>query len=217
MGFADFASSEHSLPMLECLTIGVHHGPANLVPTVAFRPQLRFLSMWNIRGPLPDNMSRMSNLTKLAVTFGDLQALPDSLGELRALEVLEVNHCGLTALPATLAGLSRLRALRVMGNHLQSCPSFRGLRRLSHLALSDNDLLSLPEGIANLRLLTFVSIHTNRMYNLEWAVLRRLPLDGHRMPDTFDPSNEHLRKVLRMRPANMTVTNAPVAHPRVVV
>ena len=170
------------------------------MPPAVFRPQLRSLIMCHIRGPLPDNMGRMVNLTSLEIQESYLTALPDSLGELRSLEVLDLRGLGLEALPASLSGLSRLRILHVSGNSLQSCPPLGALRRLRVVDLRDNYLTSLPEGILDLPLLERVHISYNRMYTLQWDVLKRLPLLGSDpMPDTYDPSHRGLEVALRMR------------------
>ena len=211
LDFMEVFSSGRGFPLLEELHIGNNGGRTTRIPPALFGPQLRVLDMRNVRGPLPDNMGCMVNLTELMIEFCEIATLPDSLGELRSLEVLEVNYCGLTALPATLADLSRLRVLRAMGNHLQSCPPLGALRELRYIDLTDNRLTSLPEGIADLPSLKSVDINGNHMYILKWAVLRRLPLGGHPMPDTFDPAREG-RQVLRMRPTN-TGPDAPFVVP----
>ena len=153
LDIADVFSSEHGFPMLEHLSFGTDDAPAQRVPAAIFRPQLRYLAMGNIRGPLPDNMGCMANLTRLLIEYSEIPTLPDSLGELRSLEVLELEQCGLTALPAGLAGLSRLRALAVSFSPLRSFPPLGALRRLTSLYLECNELTALPEGVADLPLL----------------------------------------------------------------
>ena len=157
--------------------------------------------MGYIRGPLPDNMGCMVNLTMLEIySSPSFSAFPDSLGELRSLKELEVFQCGLTALPASVAALSRLRSLRVFWAKLQSCPPLGALRQLRALDLHDNYLISLPEGITGLPLLKRVNIFDNCIYILQWDVIKRLPLIGSDpLPDTYDPSNGRLRRVLAMR------------------
>ena len=163
---------------------------------------MRTLRMYYIRGPLPDNMGCMVNLTELEMHNSELPDLPDSLGELRSLQMLSVSSCGLKALPASVANLSRLQRLSVDGNKLRSCPPLGTLRKLIVVDLSDNYLASIPEGLSNLPLLMWVKIYRNCMYTLEWNVLKRLPLLGSKypMPDMYDPSEWWFE--LRMRARN---------------
>ena len=170
-----------------------------VLPTV-FRPRLRSLSMEGIRGPLPDNMGCMVNLTKLTIGDSLPPALPDSLGELRSLEELSMACCELAVLPTSAAHLFRLRTLVLDDNKLQSCPPLAALRQFRVLDLGYNYLTSLPEGILDLPLLETVSIDGNCLYALEWDVIKRLPLLGSDpMPDTYDPSNERLTDAMTVR------------------
>ena len=200
---AEFITSEHWLPRLEHLFLGScdHFGPHKTVPPAVFRPGLRKLNMSHIRGPLPNNMGCMVNLTQLELEDGELATLPDSLGDLRSLEKLIVSNCGLEALPESITRLSGLQELRVANNKLRFCPPLGALRKLRTLWLHENYLASLPEGITDLPLLEWVSIPANCMYTLEWDAVKRLPLLGSSdpMPEKYDPSNERLARELTMR------------------
>ena len=194
--------SEHDLPLLESLCFGVDYRPDyERVPPAVFRPRLRSLNMFGIRGPVPDNMGCMINLTELVIKISELPTLPDSVGELRSLEELDLYECELETLPASVANLTGLRSLGLSFNKLQSCPPLGALQQLTALDLHYNFLTSLLEGIMDLPELKNVSIHGNCISTLEWAVVRWLPLPSG-MPDTYDPSDEDLMADLWMRARN---------------
>ena len=65
MAIADVIQNEHDVPLLEHLTFGSDKGPTQRVPPAVFRPQLRRLTMYGVRGPLPDNMGCMGNRTSI--------------------------------------------------------------------------------------------------------------------------------------------------------
>ena len=126
---------------------------------------------------LPAEITELRNLTSLALSFNQLTALPAEITELRNLTSLDLRDNQLTALPAEITELRNLTSLALSDNQLTALPAeITELRNLTSLALSDNQLTALPAEITKLRNLTSLELSRNQLTALpaEIAELRKL-------------------------------------------
>lgn len=127
------------------------------------------LSMNNLKGELPQSISKLKHLKKLCLAGnkdGITGSLPESLGELTDLEVLELNYCSLSGeIPASLGKLKHLHVLSLSDNELSGeLPEELGNLDLWDISLNDNNLTGgIPESFANLSKCTTLLLSYNRM------------------------------------------------------
>ena len=127
------------------------------------------LSMNNLKGELPQSISKLKHLKKLCLAGnkdGITGTLPESLGELTDLEVLELSYCSLSGeIPASLGKLKHLHVLSLSDNELSGeLPEELGNLDLWDISLNDNNLTGgIPESFANLSKCTTLLLSYNRM------------------------------------------------------
>ena len=127
------------------------------------------LSMNNLKGELPQSISKLKHLKKLCLAGnkdGITGSLPESLGELTDLEVLELNYCSLSGeIPACLGNLKHLHVLSLGDNELSGeLPEELGNLDLWTISLNGNNLTGgIPESFVNLSKCTTLLLTYNRM------------------------------------------------------
>jgi hypothetical protein len=127
------------------------------------------LSMNNLKGELPQSISKLKHLKKLCLAGnkdGITGSLPESLGELADLEILELNYCSLTGeIPACLGKLKNLHVLSLSDNELSGeLPEELGNIDLWDISLNDNNLTGgIPESFVNLTKCTTLLLNYNRL------------------------------------------------------
>lgn len=97
----------------------------------------------NLSGPIPDSLSRLTQLQRLALSHNSLTgSIPDSLGSLAHLQEMYLDNNMLTgAIPSTLNALNALTRLQLQDNRLSSeFPDLSQLTNLNFLDASDNNL-----------------------------------------------------------------------------
>lgn len=97
----------------------------------------------NLSGPIPDSLSRLTQLQRLALSHNSLSgSIPDSLGSLAHLQEMYLDNNMLTgAIPSTLNALNTLTRLQLQDNRLSSeFPDLSQLTNLNFLDASDNNL-----------------------------------------------------------------------------
>lgn len=135
---------------------------------------------------LPCAIRRLSNLTHLGLNHSELTSLPDDIGHLTRLVRLELHHNRLTTLPDGIGRLKRLTRLELGYNRFRFLPDVIGrLTSLTHLDVSQNyGLTELSEAIGHLMDLKKLNLAHNRLRFLPDAVgrltqLQRLDLSGN--------------------------------------
>jgi hypothetical protein len=115
---------------------------------------------------LPDQLSLLVDLKFLDASENALTELPVALGGLKKLEVLDVSGNALTVLgPASL--LTSLTSLSADRNQLTAVDlNWAGLSRLGHLSVSNNALTTLPEAIGTPQLLEVLNVADNQLTSL---------------------------------------------------
>lgn len=109
---------------------------------------------------IPVEISKLTNLTVLALDTNRLESLPDELCQLYSLERLALSNNQLTDLPASLPQMSSLRSLYCSNNKFQHLPgSVCQLKQLVFLDFSDNFLTSIPHGRYCVLNLCFIYLH----------------------------------------------------------
>jgi Leucine-rich repeat (LRR) protein len=109
----------------------------------------------------------------LVLNRNELQELPNAVTTLTHLQRLEAAHNHLIsseALSDRVTGLTQLRWLDLSNNRLDTL-NVRGLARLEHLDLHDNDLTSWPEAVLDLPALRSLNLRHNQLRELPEAAL----------------------------------------------
>lgn len=124
---------------------------------------------------LPTDLSLLSNLESLDLSYNDIELLPESIGALVNLSCLNLGHNSLNALPESIGRLEKLKELDLSNNNLNTLPESIGkLKALKELNISDNNLNILPDSIAKLKALEFLSLDNNRLADLSNRVIQFL-------------------------------------------
>lgn len=105
---------------------------------------LQFLTLTNSTGELPEDISKLQNLTNLTLSNGGLTKLPESLSECQNLNSVSLSGC---------KSLDIIQALDV----LKKCPN------IERIDISQTNLTELPASIADFPKLKSISIGNNNL------------------------------------------------------
>ncbi|KAH9131100.1 hypothetical protein LEN26_007904 [Aphanomyces euteiches] len=116
----------------------------------------------------------LDSAEEVDLSYNRLESLPDEIGQLQAVRLLNLRGNQLTSLPSTLTKLSKLEILDVASNQLESiqeddprsAASWKNLRSLRMLFLTDNRLKTLPPDFATLPVLEHLDLVGNPMPRL---------------------------------------------------
>ncbi|XP_064500266.1 leucine-rich repeat-containing protein 30-like [Pseudopipra pipra] len=126
---------------------------------------------------LPQEISRLRNLTCLYVDSNNLKKIPAEIGTLSCLERLTLSNNHLSSLPAEIGALQRLHSLHLANNSLTELPApLCQLRSLTFLDVSDNKIGTIPSSIRHLEKLETLLLLFNSLESLpeDICVLRNL-------------------------------------------
>lgn len=128
-----------------------------------------FVSFDNKIKELPNDISKMKNLTKLNVHDNCITVIPDSIGELNLLEKLFLYNNAdegneIKEIPKSIGFCKNLSVINISGNLLTSLPDelFSGCN-LSLLNVADNKITSLPSSIASAKNLEKLNLGENKV------------------------------------------------------
>jgi Leucine-rich repeat (LRR) protein len=126
---------------------------------------------------LPEGISALKKLEKLALLKNDLKALPTDIGGCISLQILDLSYNKLTEIPENISGLSQLNTLLLRHNHLRTWPSaLESLPWLEHLDLSYNNIgPAIPAEIARLPGLQTLNLSGNVGLTTLPAALATMP------------------------------------------
>lgn len=139
---------------------------------------------------LPQEISRLRNLTCLYVDSNNLKKIPAEIGTLSHLERLTLSNNSLSSLPPEMGALQRLHSLHLANNSLTELPApLCQLRSLTFLDVSDNKIGTIPSSIRHLEKLETLLLFFNSLESLpeEVCLLRKL--------HTLWLGNNHLRSL----------------------
>lgn len=136
-------------------------------------PTRLFLDLLNLRGPLSDQVCRLTSLTLLHLDNNHLTSLPNAIGRLTSLEILHMAGNQLTSLPDSIGRLASLTTIHLDGNRLASLPdSIYRLTTLKTLSLGVNRLTELLDAIGGLTNLKTLILIWNRISDSEKLRIR---------------------------------------------
>jgi internalin A len=140
---------------------------------------------------LPTNSSKLSRLQQLDISSNKFLELPEALKGLTSLKRLNASSNPIRALPEWLFDLDQIEQLRVIGASLTKISESLGrLRNLSVLDLRENEIVSLPDSIAQLVKLNYLDISRNAISPLPKGLLGLTQLQTihiHGNPDSNLP------------------------------
>jgi Leucine-rich repeat (LRR) protein len=119
-----------------------------------------------LSGALPAQIGSLTELMSLNLLYNQITTLPPQIGSLGKLYSLNLAGNQLAAVPAQIGSLSALGILDLGDNRLESLPPLTNLTQLWLLALENNRLAALPDGLGNLKKLSHLAVHTNQLTSL---------------------------------------------------
>ncbi|XP_040266380.1 p53-induced death domain-containing protein 1 isoform X2 [Bufo bufo] len=126
---------------------------------------------------LPQDISKLSLLRHLDLSFNNFLELPSCITALSLLTTLHLGYNHLKALPDEICELKFLTDLLLMSNQLEELPAGIGqLKNLVKMDLSENKLASLPEEIGNLQQCADLYLSENILANLPETVCNMMSL-----------------------------------------
>jgi hypothetical protein len=117
---------------------------------------------------IPDKIGALKNLKNLTMISNALKSLPRSIGSLTKLEVLSLDDNELTTLPSSMDKLDTMRTMSLSDNKLTSIPALPP--KLTMLLLNYNNLTSVPEAITKSRTLEFLGLNDNKLTSLPGSI-----------------------------------------------
>lgn len=152
-----------ALPALEVLSLRTPHPSFDLTATLeaaAQCPRLRELGLFDGTVPaLPPNLANLRGLTRIDVWNSGLETWPAALEALPSLRAFMVHRHGLGATPEALGSFPSLEHLVLQRGSLVEVPALPP--GLGTLDLSANQLAGVPDALAPLRRLAYVSLQAN--------------------------------------------------------
>ncbi|RZK26061.1 MAG: TIR-NBS-LRR class disease resistance protein [Flavobacterium sp.] len=156
---------------------------------------LRWLTRFQNHPEELEGIGSLTNLRSLSIQSCSLIFCPDFFKTLKALQTLTfkwnvINHSEKSsfAFPESLYQLPELQELTIWRT-LSEIPSLKNLSKLQVLNLVDNDLKALPEGLADLKYLTSLTLSSNsQLSNIDytWEKLQSL--------ETLDLSKNNIKR-----------------------
>jgi len=117
---------------------------------------------------IPDKIGALKNLKNLTMISNALKSLPRSIGSLTKLELLSLDDNELTTLPSSMDKLDTMRTMSMSDNKLTSIPALPP--KLTMLLLNYNNLTSVPEAITKNRTLEFLGLNDNKLTSLPESI-----------------------------------------------
>ncbi|KAM3919668.1 p53-induced death domain-containing protein 1 [Leptodactylus fuscus] len=126
---------------------------------------------------LPPDISRLSLLCHLDLSFNNFSELPSCVTALTLLTSLHLGYNQLRTLPDDIGDLKSLTDLLLMSNQLVELPTGIGqLKSLEKMDLSENRLTSLPEEVGNLQKCIDLDLSGNLLANLPETMCNMMSL-----------------------------------------
>ncbi len=118
----------------------------------------------NLLSEIPEHLSRLQNLAELNLSGNRLAEIPEHLSRLQNLAELNLSRNRLAEIPEQLSQLQNLTSLNLSGNRLAEIPEqLSQLQNLTSLNLSGNQLTEIPEQLSRLQKLTSLDLSGNRL------------------------------------------------------
>ncbi|KAI9268884.1 hypothetical protein BDA99DRAFT_434786, partial [Phascolomyces articulosus] len=104
---------------------------------------------------IPPQLTTLTRLTLLDLSYNRLESLPSSLGRLKHLRQLNLAHNRLTEIPRVIPSLKKLTYLDLSYNMITDVPlSLSMLKHLTHLDLSYSQIDAIPAELLRLSIAT---------------------------------------------------------------
>ncbi|KAG8563932.1 hypothetical protein GDO81_016259 [Engystomops pustulosus] len=126
---------------------------------------------------LPPDLSKLSLLRHLDLSFNNFSELPSCVTALTSLNSLHLGHNQLRTLPDDIGEMIFLTDLFLMSNQLAELPAGIGqLKNLEKMDVSENKLLSLPEEIGSLQKCMDLDLSANNLADLPETMCNMMSL-----------------------------------------
>ena len=166
-----------------CVTLLQHNGPWVQLPNEFVESVYRATNSIDVQElilknhtltTLPQNLSTLSSITLLDLSYNNFEAVPTSVCQLHQLRQLYLQHNKISAIPDSLGQLGNLRVIYLQYNSLSELPlGVCRCKSLQVLHIENNKIETLPEELGKLRNLKQLHATSN--------TIKALPLSAQKL------------------------------------
>jgi internalin A len=117
---------------------------------------------YNLFTTIPKPIEKLRNLRSLYLSYNQINAIPATIRKLQKLQSLDLSHNQITTIPDTVERLQNLQSLNLTYNQIVDIPEvIGGLQNMQSLELNDNQIIAILHTIGNLYNLQRLDLSNN--------------------------------------------------------
>lgn len=122
------------------------------IPEIERLKNLIHLEMTTGMNEIPDEISKLTKLQTLSITYSSIQKISPKLAELTELKSIDLFSNKLTEFPRVILELSKLETLKIGANKIPNLPNdINRLEKLKYLSITLTDITTLPESMIEMK------------------------------------------------------------------